>query len=761
MSLTLADLDTWDPDAIHSVFQAATDRATGVRDAAGQIGDVIASTPWVGDSHDAAVAATGRVRADLLDHGAECDAVARAAALAETEVREIRAEWTRLQRMADRWGISIDVASGELSYLPPADPDDAAEMERRMDILEAEIADLLARTADADENLAAAIRVAAGLDSLDGLNAELADNPPVTMDAEQGSADVQELYTSGTLSPEAQARLSAATTLTPEQQAALEQGDLVLPREQMEYLAGLSRGLGGKTTEELRRLTAAPGGDKLTSAMRLATNQHVSGDAAGRGAAVRGELANAPAALREVLQDPVSRVSEDTWKWQLANGGHGFDPRSMFTDWAGMKDLAAILNHGDPALMRGSDLDVGLLGKSEEALRLMHTGTWGDTAPFADDMTTDLQTMLGVAGRDPVAVHDALVSYDATGKPVYDNEFLGNLMTHQWTDGSTAVANMLTGIPDTAVMSDPADSSQLAVATRAGETTHAFAQYAADHRDQLLDIPGTGGKSLGEVSPDLTRALAAASVPYIDDMLEHNRDDTAGFAELDDFNDPGKTRMRDFFGVIDTDDFAAHTLNTAAYAEMNQYQEDFARHVGGDTEYSALKSAGALQGVVDVGANIAANDAIADQNAAAQQAYEHKKLWYDAATRMPQFGDIVDKVGKVPGADSVLEELVLGKAPVPIDAESVTLLNDAGLRHTLANKLLRLGAGDTSVLTDAGVVSPDGGIVAYDSGAVTDTAISDAIDRYLDSIGWTTNTALDGYNDRYSKVVEQHYLERE
>ena len=45
MTLTLADLDHWDPNSIHGVFAAAIDRANGVRSTATQIGDVMATTP--------------------------------------------------------------------------------------------------------------------------------------------------------------------------------------------------------------------------------------------------------------------------------------------------------------------------------------------------------------------------------------------------------------------------------------------------------------------------------------------------------------------------------------------------------------------------------------------------------------------------------------------------------------------------------------------------------------------------------------------
>ena len=134
-----------DPNAIRSVFQAAIDRPNGVRSAATQIGDVMATTPWEGDSHDAAMGAAGRIQDDLLSHAEECEAVGRAARAAEAEVRDIQRDWQNVQHMADHWGISINTETGELSYIPPPDPNDRAEMKHRVDIIEKEIQALMAR----------------------------------------------------------------------------------------------------------------------------------------------------------------------------------------------------------------------------------------------------------------------------------------------------------------------------------------------------------------------------------------------------------------------------------------------------------------------------------------------------------------------------------------------------------------------------------------------------------------------------------------
>ena len=173
MTLTLADLDRWGPNAIHSVFQAAIDRANGVRSTATQIGDVMATTLWEGDSHDAAMGATGRIQDDLLNHAEECEAVGRAVRAAEAEVCDIQRDWHDVQRMADHRGIAINTETGELSYIPPPDPSDRAEMERRVDIIENEIRALHTRAEQADDDLAAAIRVAAGQESVADLNQQL------------------------------------------------------------------------------------------------------------------------------------------------------------------------------------------------------------------------------------------------------------------------------------------------------------------------------------------------------------------------------------------------------------------------------------------------------------------------------------------------------------------------------------------------------------------------------------------------------------
>jgi hypothetical protein len=329
------------------------------------------------------------------------------------------------------------------------------------------------------------------------------------------------------------------------------------------------------------------------------------------------------------------------------------------------------------------------------------------------------------------------------------------VFTHQWTDGGTAAANMLTGVPAVANMTDPADPTQQAMAVRAGETVHAFDWYAATHRDELLNIPGTNNQSLGQLSLDLTRALAAANVPYIDDMMNNPLDQTAGFTPLDNVIDtPRIDNTRNLFGVLDTDPFAAHTLNTAAYGDINAYQQSFADAVkdGAKPEFFDLKSSGALRGAIDLGANIAANDTIADDNEAAATAYDDKKLWYEAAKHLPGFGDLVDRINEVPGAGDEFEKLFVGSVPVRLDPAQAPIVNTDFIKHSIAERLIAMNAGDAGVFGN--LIDPATGQLQplMDANA---EAMTNAVDLYLDQFGVNMNTAVDGYREYYEHATHE------
>ncbi|WP_179466478.1 WXG100 family type VII secretion target [Mycolicibacterium vinylchloridicum] len=157
MGISLADLDRWDPGSIRGVATATSNRAIHFRDVAHNQGAIIAKLEWEGASKEAAVARAQAISNSLLKHADECDQAARDVASAASEVESVKSEWTRIQRMADRWGITIDIATSSLSSFHSTDPEQEAENERHLQIVHDAIVDLLRRADSADQHLAKAV----------------------------------------------------------------------------------------------------------------------------------------------------------------------------------------------------------------------------------------------------------------------------------------------------------------------------------------------------------------------------------------------------------------------------------------------------------------------------------------------------------------------------------------------------------------------------------------------------------------------------
>ncbi|SBS75325.1 conserved hypothetical protein [uncultured Mycobacterium sp.] len=171
MGFSLADLDRWDPGSIRAVATAAVDRANHFREVAHNQGAIIAKLEWEGASREAAVARARAISRSLLNHADECDQAGRDVSSAASEVESIKAEWARIQRMADRWGITIDVATESLECFPSADPEQQAENERHLQIVHDAIVDLLRRADSTDQHLGTAVGNATS-DMADGDSAE-------------------------------------------------------------------------------------------------------------------------------------------------------------------------------------------------------------------------------------------------------------------------------------------------------------------------------------------------------------------------------------------------------------------------------------------------------------------------------------------------------------------------------------------------------------------------------------------------------------
>lgn len=180
MTLSLSDIDRWDPETITAVFGAAISRANGNTTASGGIGNVIAFLDWDGDTATATREATYSTMVDLKSHAAACVAIANAAKAAAAEVESIKLRLSTIRATAQEFHLSINDETGGVAL--PKNLSDYSASDQKMIIdacvdLQSDINTLLADANDADNDLAAAIRGASGHLSPEQVNAEAFDAP--------------------------------------------------------------------------------------------------------------------------------------------------------------------------------------------------------------------------------------------------------------------------------------------------------------------------------------------------------------------------------------------------------------------------------------------------------------------------------------------------------------------------------------------------------------------------------------------------------
>lgn len=106
--LTPADVKRWDPEAIHAVFQVATDRAATLQTLGDNLQQVHSKlSDWEREAGDAFRADLGRARRDIEADGHESKQVAAAVSRAEADVRAVRAELDRIEQASDGYGFTI------------------------------------------------------------------------------------------------------------------------------------------------------------------------------------------------------------------------------------------------------------------------------------------------------------------------------------------------------------------------------------------------------------------------------------------------------------------------------------------------------------------------------------------------------------------------------------------------------------------------------------------------------------------------------
>ena len=574
------------------------------------------------------MAVAQKISTDMLHHADECDAAAKTVNDAASEVESIKAEWSRIQHMADRWGITIDAGSGMLHPPHSTDPDEQAEIEHHMQIIHDAIVDLLRKADTTDQHLSKSVNGAIS-DMADALGTDSITDP------EDARRTVQEAL-AGNQDSAAQVK-SVLDSITPEQRA----GKEPLTQQQASVLSQMQAQQNGMSIPELEAAEQSMGASKgaMSDSWQLMSNPNIA-----------------------FPQTPTVPGASQTG--QISKGSFGQLPTSVqntltskgMSQLGDMTKVTNMVKDGNVALRQGGTaLDRGMLNKATEMMNspTFHgqpvPGSKGGTFDVANSGVQTANDVLATAGGDHKAVHDILRDSQ------YSDNFMKGSLNTDWGDNGKAVGDMFRWTGDAANGPE---------AKLAAETASAYGSYIGHHEQDLLHMDGH--QRLGDLNPEAVRGMAAGLAPFIPDIAETSpelRHD--GFGNLDEHDNVESGNLpiaKGIFSVISTDDKASEFFNAQAardsVAEQNQWAEDYKNHadVSGDNEH--LKNSMTLQGLVDAGLHNAtdASGMNTDERNAAM--FEAKKSAYELA-----FGS-ADLI--LPGSAVVgqgFEQTVLGDAP--------------------------------------------------------------------------------------------------
>lgn len=160
MTLTVLDIERWDPGGVREVFHAASSRAQAALDAANGLATLPALQTWGGQAAEAAKEAIGQTRKDLDAHGNEALAVANAARTAADEIERIKSELAALKADAESMGMEIDPVAG--TVVPGPKVRNPMEAELKVMQLQPRLDTIVAEANLVDMALANAIHMASG-----------------------------------------------------------------------------------------------------------------------------------------------------------------------------------------------------------------------------------------------------------------------------------------------------------------------------------------------------------------------------------------------------------------------------------------------------------------------------------------------------------------------------------------------------------------------------------------------------------------------
>lgn len=674
------------PELIHQFGEAAQKRARHTGSASEEAAAIRDASTWEGAGGDAARDALSRSitsfdASKVKDHELAIAAWAAELRAAQT-VKDIQALVEEAE--SQPYPCHIDEVSNTVT--PPdtafLKKDAKAAAEAKYVHIQSRVLQVAAEIEEANTEFAAAIKLGTG-----------GEIPPGIKEGSEDAQAVKAALRDGKpVPPEVLERLKKITDLSDAQKKAWEAGKLTVPQSSMDYLNSFSRSLDGQNIQQLKdmMLNKMPESDarNVMNGLQMISDPKVQSP----GGAMKGSFDRLPDGIKNVAGNTPALDGRTT----VAQFQDLLDDR---------KDLSAIMAKGSADFMHGSDLDRAVLKQADQLLDKMPEQSWssGDGAlngPIKDSREA-IQSMLDSAGRDNLAVHDLVAGVD--GKTP-NERFIGDLLKQDWNDNGAAAGQLANGVAP--IANDP---SQAAAAQRAGETVHAFDQYIGSNGKDLSEITLSSGEKMtfAELNPETAKALGNANAPFTDDMMDKVVDHTRGFAPLDDLTaDQNAPNTRDLFATLDGNSDAAKALHGSVDQNVLAYQDQYAQSLldGPRPDVESLNAGGRLQGLDDIGSAMAhAQDGKLDyQNAL--QIYQDKAdafdVFKDAGGEIPQVKQVLENIGRMPGGDDMLKDMLLGKPPEPHIDTHIPIKDANAVQYHIAQQLFENGYGNTKLFPD-------------------------------------------------------------
>lgn len=671
MGMTLDELQKWPPH-IKALADAASKRGDASQGASGKVQAIVDISTWQGDAADAAKDAMKRSAARFDNAGFEATYVAMHANKAYGDSQALADDIGKfLADAAAPPKVEIDPKTNAVT--PPditgKTPDDIQKIINKLKDLHSRVTGLIARGEMLDDDLARVLDQGTGGHTL--AQKQLSEETP-----QQAQQDVHDVL-AGTATDEEKARVQAASTLSPEQIEDRDAGRPVqLTRSQQLVLGQMNDQMKGMSIEDIHRAERRLGDNKSivgNALQMMSSNQYAfakserPGEQGSTDKLATGGFNELPRSVQEALND-----KSPGYNYVPLEHGQG---RGVVTEGSilgNLDRLSDVIKDGDSGFQRGTELDQKLMQRGADILHFENENKSSHLGP-AD---STIQNIFSSAGRDHVVDHNMFVKADG-GR---NDQFLGDLMRHQFPDGGNAAGGLMSWTHDS-VRPGPGISEEMA--RMSGETARAYSTYVMDQKDlnalPTSDDQGFGNrgvKTLGELSPGLARGMADGLVPYAGIIAGGDPKilgETPGFGDTPDtqnaVDDGTMPKAKALFRVLDTDKDAAETLGSALYGDSilstNHYAEEVKQHGVGPA--GDLSAAGRFRGLADAGLAAAHDAQHYDASVTAEQKakdlQQMKEAAYGAITKiLPVPADLSPGFGIMTDA---LKSGILGSAPDP------------------------------------------------------------------------------------------------